>query len=73
MKNEFKTKVEAVAYCLENCPKPYNERPAAIWVANQMNLRGQRGQMRDYNLIQSWALANHIDYDCAYCWEWHRR
>lgn len=73
MKNQFKNKVEAVAYCSQYCPKPYDERAAAVWVANQMNLRGQRGQMRDYNFIQSWALANKIDYDVAYCWEWHRR
>lgn len=73
MKNEFKTKVEAFGYCLEHCPKPYDERDAAIWVADQMNIRGQRGQMRDYSLIQSWALKNHIDYDVAYCWEMHRR
>lgn len=73
MKNQFVKKAEAVAFCEANCPKPYDERAAAVWVANQMNSRGQRGQMRDYNLIQSWALANHIDYDVAYCWEWHRR
>lgn len=72
MKNQFTKKVEAVAYCEQQCPKPYHERDAAIWVANQMNLRGQRGQMRDYNLIQSWAVSKNIDYDVAYCWEWHR-
>ena len=73
MKNEFKTKVEAVAYCSQHCPQPYNEQPAAVWVADEMNIRGSLGQMRDYSLIQSWALANKIDYDVAYCWEWHRR
>ena len=73
MKNEFKTKVEAAEYGSQHCPKPYDEQPAAVWVANQMNLRGERGQMRDYAFIQSWALSNKIDYDVAYCWEWHRR
>lgn len=72
MKNQFATKYETVAYCEQHCPKPYDEQPAAIWVANEMNIRGQRGQMRDYNFIQSWALANKIDYEVAYCWEWHR-
>lgn len=73
MKNQFTKKAETVAYCEQHCPKPYDERDAAVWVANEMNIRGQRGQMRDYNFIQSWALANKIDYDVAYCWEWHRR
>lgn len=72
MKNQFAKKIEAVAYCNSHCPKPYDERAAAVWVADQMNLRGQRGQMRDYSFIQSWAVANKIDYDVAYCWELHR-
>lgn len=73
MKNQFKKKSETVEYCSKYCPKPYDERDAAVWVANEMNLRTQRGQMRDYDFIQSWALAHNVDYDVAYCWEWHRR
>lgn len=69
MKNQFKKKAEAVAYCEKHCPKPYDEQAAAVWVADQMNLRSQT---RDYSFIQSWALANKIDYDVAYCWELHR-
>ena len=73
MKNQFTKKAETVAYCEQHCPKPYYEREAAVWVADQLNLRCQRGQMKDYSLIQSWAVKNRIDYDVAYCWEWHRR
>ena len=73
MRNQFTKKSDTFTYCEQNCPKPYNEQPAAVWVADQMNKRWERGQMRDYNLIQSWALKNHIDYDVAYCWEFHRR
>lgn len=72
MKNQFRNKAETFSYCEQHCPKPYDERDAAVWVAYQMNTRGQRGQMRDYNFIQSWAFKNKIDYDVAYCWEWHR-
>lgn len=73
MKNQFTKKAETFAYCEQNCPKPYYERAAAVWVADQLNMRAQRDQMRDYDFIQSWALANKIDYEVAYCWEWHRR
>lgn len=73
MKNQFTKKADAFKYCEQYCPKPYEERNAAIWVADQLNLRGQQGQMRDYSLIQSWAVSKNVDYDVAYCWEWHRR
>lgn len=73
MKNQFQRKADAATYCSQYCPKPYDERAAAVWVADQMNTRGQRGQMRDYDFIQAWAVSKSIDYDVAYCWEWHHR
>lgn len=30
MKNQFTKKAETVAYCEQHCPKPYNERAAAV-------------------------------------------
>lgn len=63
---KFKKKLECNQFCEANCPKPYDSKAAAQWVANTMQSFADLGYYRGYDWTRDWGIAHQINYDMAF-------